>query len=268
MELRLTLKGPERLLKGRTSGSLREGTMVIGRSSEADWPIPDPERVVSKLHCRIEKDFDSYQLTDLSTNGVKVNETPVGYGLARRIEHGDVVKLGDAVLTVEIVATAPPMTAPPVQIPADIEIGAPLADAPVEAVLPDGPFGAFEAESPAPESAAGAASLPASAAPLAEKGMVLDDWWAPTEAEGDAPAVKPVDISPEPQSEVIGHIHTGEDTVWSQDTGVASLLRMATGLDVEKLAQAVEEAAAVLSAGERTKFEERLSEIVRNASGR
>lgn len=260
MELRLTLKGPERLLKGRTSGSLREGTMVIGRSPEADWPIPDPERIISKLHCRIEKDFDSFQLTDLSTNGVKVNEAAVGYGLARRIENGDVVKLGDAVLTVEIVATAPP-----VQIPADIEVGAPLP-AGGEAVLPDGPFGALEAESPAPEPSPAQPASPAIAAAPAEKGMVLDDWWGPVEGLPEVPSAKPVDISPEPQSAAIGDIHVVEDTLRSNDTGVASLLRMATGLDVEKLAQAVEEAAAALPASERNKFRERLSEIVRNAS--
>jgi len=262
MELRLTLKGPERLLGGRSSASLREGALVIGRSAEADWAIHDPERVISKVHCRIEKDFDSYQLTDMSTNGVRVNEGAVGYGLARRIEHGDVVKLGDAVLTVEIVATAPPVV-----IPDDLEIGAAIHE--VSVALPaDGPFGTPEPESPEPRPAADTAPRTASATPPNERDGVLDDWWSPVEARNNVPVVKPVDISPEPQSEAIADIHTGEDSVMSQNTSVASLLRMATGLDVEKLAQVVEEAAADLSASELVKFKERLSEIIRNASGR
>src|SRR5690606_1172810 len=107
MELRLTLKGPERLLAGQTGATLRDGSLTIGRAADAGWQIADPERIISKRQCRIEKDFDSFQLTDTSTNGVKVNETPVGYGMACRIQHVDIIKLGDAVVTAEIVqATA------------------------------------------------------------------------------------------------------------------------------------------------------------------
>ncbi|MGI6853544.1 FHA domain-containing protein [Mesorhizobium sp. 1B3] len=251
MELRLTLKGPERLLGGRREARLRDSALVIGRSPEADWPIPDPERVLSKLHCRIEKDFDGYQLTDMSTNGVKVNEEPVGYGLVRRIENGDVVKLGDAVLLAEIVtASAPPAEARTLA-PAAPEIGP-----------DDGPFGGLDGESPAPPKPA---SVPGE---RPAKGMVLDDWWGPVDSLAIGNTRKSVDISAQVHEAPIADIHAGKDTLWSHDTGGVSLLRIAAGVDVETLARAVEAAIAVLSVSERGKFTDRLSELLSKASGR
>lgn len=251
MELRLTLSAPERLLDGRTEARLREGELTIGRSAEAGWPIPDPERVISKVHCRIAKEPDGFQLTDLSTNGVKINDIAVGYGLARRIEDGDVIKLGDAVLAARIVDAAP---ASP--------FSETLADVPAVDIAADGPFGPAQAESSFTEARPGEQRPVASVA----KGVVLDDWWGPSDESAPAAAVNPVDIFPQPVSAAIEDIHSAEETVMSEDRGVASLLRMAVGLDVEMLARAVEEAAAVLSAGERNKFKDRLSEIIRNAS--
>lgn len=251
MELRLTLKGPERLLGGRREARLQEGTMAIGRSPEADWPIPDPERVLSKLHCRIEKDFDGYQLTDMSTNGVKVNEAPVGYGLVRRIENGDVLKLGDAVMLAEIVTVS--------AMPAETGTFAPAAP---EIGPDDGPFGRREAESPAPpETAAAAGERPA-------EGMVLDDWWGPVDSLAAGTTGKSVDISAQVHQAPFADIHTGKDTLWSHDTGGVNLLRIAAGVDVETLARAVEAATTVLSASERGKFSDRLSELLSKASGR
>lgn len=251
MELRLTLKGPERLLGGRREAHLRDGAMVIGRSSEADWPILDPKRVLSKLHCRIEKDFDGFQLTDMSTNGVKVNEVPVGYGLVRRIENGDVLKLGDAVLVAEI-ATAP---APPAEARS-------LAPAAPEIGLDDGPFGRLENESPVPpEPASAPGERPA-------KGVVLDDWWGPVDGLAIEKSGKSADFSAQMREAPIADIHAGKDTLWSHDTGGVSLLHKAAGVDVETLARAVEAATAVLSVSERGKFTDRLSELLSKASRR
>lgn len=247
MELQLTLKGPERLFGGRRDACLREGALVIGRSAEADWPIPDPERVISKMHCRIEKDFDSFQLTDLSTNGVWVNETPVGYGLARRIENDDVIKLGDAVLTVRIVA------------------GQPGEKPAVPDVLPpDGPFGEMagdaSAASPAPAMRQPAAETPAT-------GVVLDDWWGPVAQRPVSARSNPVDISQEKASPAIGDVHAPEERLLSGGTSVASLPRMMADLGVEEFAQAVGRAVAALPRDERGRFEARLSEILRDARG-
>ncbi|HWK67651.1 MAG TPA: FHA domain-containing protein [Rhizobiaceae bacterium] len=251
MELRLTLKGPERLLGGRREARVQGSALVIGRSPEADWSIPDPERVLSKLHCRIEKDFDGYQLTDMSTNGVKVNEVPVGYGLVRRIENGDVLKLGDAVLLAEIVTAS----ASPAEARA-------LAAAAPEIGPDDGPFGRLEGESPAPPELASAPGE------RTAKGMVLDDWWGPVDSLAIGETGKSVDISAQMHQAPIADIHAGKDTLWSHDTGGVSLLHIAAGVDVETLVRAVEAATTVLSVSERRKFSDRLSELLSNASGR
>ena len=257
MELRLTLKGPERLLAGQTSVALRDGSLTIGRGADATWQISDPDRIISKSHCRIEKDFDSFQLTDTSTNGVKVNETPVGYGMACRIQHGDIIKLGDAVVTAEIVQATASAEAiiPDVAIPDPI-----LAIADLE-----GPFGAFEAESASPTQPEAAATegAQASLAPLP-----LDDWWGPVGAEPAQIPSNPVDISSPVQEAAIEDIHLPEDSLLSTDVSVASLQRMAAGLGLGTFVQAVEDATQVLSVDERNRFKNRLLEIIRNASGR
>lgn len=252
MELRLTLKGPERLLAGRTGATLRAGALTIGRAADAGWPIADPERIISKVHCRIEKDFDSFQLTDTSTNGVKVNETPVGYGLACRIQHGDIIKLGDAVVTAEIVPatdSAPPLTTAPTQDPT-----------PATADM-EGPFGPFDSESATPGPARVASEE--EAIPLAP--LPLDDWWGPVAAEPSPAEPKPVDISDPAQVAAIEDIHLPEDSLLSADVSVASLQRMAAGLDLGTFVQAVEDATQVLSVNERNRFRNRLLEIIRNA---
>lgn len=253
MELRLILMAPERLLGGRTEASLREGALVIGRSTEADWPISDPDRVISKFHCRIARELDGFHLTDLSTNGVRINEIAIGHGIARRLEDCDVIKLGDVVLTARIASATPIVPTP-----------GPVIDSPAADIAADGPFGEAQAESATAKVPATEQRLVASVA----KGVVLDDWWGPSDESAPAGAANPVDIFPQPVSAAIEDIHSAEEAVVSGDRGVASLLRMAAGLDIEMLARAVEEAAAALSASERNKFKDRLSEIVRNASQR
>lgn len=252
MELRLTLEGPERLLGGQSAASMREGTLLIGRSPEADWAIPDPEKIISKVHCRIEKASDTFQVTDLSTNGVRVNDAAVGYGLTRRIEHGDVIRLGDAVLSVEIAASEP--TAPAV-IPSD------------DVFLGDGPFA--EALPAQQKQATPAAPAPVESVPTgAATGVVLDDWWQPDGGQSGPPAANPVDISVQPASAANVHVHSQDYSLWSHETGAARLLSMAAGFDMEEFVQAVDAAAASLTPSEQVRFRERLSEILRNASGR
>lgn len=269
MELRLTLKGPERLMGARREARLAEGAMVIGRGGEADWPIPDPDRVLSKAHCRIECDFSGFHLTDTSTNGVRVNDEPVGYGLTRRVESGDVILLGDAVLVAQIAEKGTPALTDP-----SAPTFAPVTEASVSPaagrVLPsDGPFGAQDAQppletSPAEVSAQGMGqTLPAGA-----KGMVLDDWWAPDDADEAATPTKTVDIFTQGKDVVIGDTHARNDTLWSQPDGVASLARIAAGLDVNAFSQAVETAALVLPEGERRRFLDRLLEVLRGVQAR
>ena len=77
---------------------LRGVAMTIGRSADCDFQVND-ERVSSR-HCRLALYDGAWLIEDLrSTNRTFVNGTPVGEQ-ARRLNHGDLVRLGgaDAVL--------------------------------------------------------------------------------------------------------------------------------------------------------------------------
>ena len=77
---------------------------VIGRGKESDWMLPDPERHLSKQHCRIEFRGDRYYLVDTSKNGVFVNESiePLRQGNMAELQDGDRLTLGDYELEVRI----------------------------------------------------------------------------------------------------------------------------------------------------------------------
>lgn len=266
MRLRLLLRGPSRLLSAIPDKVLDVGHIVIGRSPEADWMISDPDKVISKAHCRIDRTERGFMLTDTSTNGVRVNDIPVGRGLPSLLADGDVLMLGDAVIAVEIQAAAPePATVASGPVVAVIPptATAVVADAVAEArpVNPfrDGPFG-FHAE----EAAQPVVAEPAS--PLREAAAaepILQDWWDPNAASGkpDLPlsidaasgsaAVDPVPPVP---------VHTLSS---SHDDEAQLLSRAAGSIDAKRLLQAVETAAQVLGKDERENFERRLRDILR-----
>ena len=70
---------------------------TIGRGEENDWVLPDPENVLSKRHCVIEYRNGAYYLTDTSTNGVFVNQSPhrVARGQSIQLNDGDQLNMGD-----------------------------------------------------------------------------------------------------------------------------------------------------------------------------
>lgn len=68
--------------------------VVVGRSQEADLHIP--HKSVSRQHCEIWRDGDSYRIRDLgATNRTRVNEQPVSEAA---LADGDHVTLGECIL--------------------------------------------------------------------------------------------------------------------------------------------------------------------------
>lgn len=66
---------------------------LVGRSSDADWPIGDLS--LSRRHASIERKADDWFLTDLSSrNGTAVNDRPVEPGVPVPIRDGDVIAFG------------------------------------------------------------------------------------------------------------------------------------------------------------------------------
>lgn len=82
---------------------------TLGRSEQADWCLPDPERVVSGVHARIQCHNEQFFIEDQSTNGLFVNRaaTPLGQGNRHLLQQGDMLCFGDYEIQVAIVSDAP-----------------------------------------------------------------------------------------------------------------------------------------------------------------
>lgn len=253
MRLRLLLEGPERLRGAAREWILDAGSVVVGRGEEADWVIPDPERVISKSHCRIEADAGTFLLTDMSTNGVSVNGKAIAHGRAEPLENGDLLGLGDVLLRVEI--GKGDVNAEP-SVPVNGSLARPYNQGPFSAE------GSSQAVSVAPAVANARSHAASSRSP------VLQDWWNPDAAGGREAGLKAVDISGGNVKATIADIQGAAQPLASPKGGAAGLLAMSGGIDIEAFARAVEMAVRVLSEGERQTFENRLYELLRGESSR
>lgn len=108
MKLTLTVMGPGQSSGRALSRVLTEGAMSIGRSAAADWMLEDPDRVLSKVHCRIEHQAGRFVLTDTSTNGVFINRSTesLGHGNTAVLNNGDKLQIGPFTIAVLIDAEA------------------------------------------------------------------------------------------------------------------------------------------------------------------
>ena len=78
-----------------------EGALSIGRGSENRIDLVDPR--VSRRHARVSRNEAGVSVEDLgSTNGTRVNGSPVLPSAPARIVPGDVIEVGDTELRVEI----------------------------------------------------------------------------------------------------------------------------------------------------------------------
>jgi type VI secretion system FHA domain protein len=87
------------------------GEFSIGRSSECDWVLPDPERVLSKRHCLVMFRDNAWQVTDTSTNGTYLNHELKGLGpdAPRVLRDGDRLVFGSYEIEVLLNAGAAPL---------------------------------------------------------------------------------------------------------------------------------------------------------------
>ena len=76
----------------------------IGRATDNDWVLPDPERYVSSHHCKIDFRSGAWVLEDTSTNGVFINgaDTPASVDGVYSLQDGDRLRLGDYEILVSI----------------------------------------------------------------------------------------------------------------------------------------------------------------------
>lgn len=81
----------------------------LGRSEQADWYLPDPERVVSGVHAQISCNNGVFSITDKSTNGLFINRSvdALGQGNSHVLLHGDVLCMGDYEIQVALIDALP-----------------------------------------------------------------------------------------------------------------------------------------------------------------
>jgi len=98
MSLCLTITSYHKITPGQCSEkSMNQGSMAIGRSSDNDWVLPDPERLVSSQHCVIQYKDGRYYLTDNSTNGVELVNAGIRLrrGNSELLQDGELIRIGD-----------------------------------------------------------------------------------------------------------------------------------------------------------------------------
>ena len=84
--------------------TLEHGTLSIGRGADNGWVLADPDRTLSKNHCRIDASEHGFMLTDISTNGVFLDgaQQPVGRGHSVALEDGDSFTVGPYRMVAEV----------------------------------------------------------------------------------------------------------------------------------------------------------------------
>lgn len=84
------------------------GEFSIGRGSENNWVLPDPDKHLSKRHCVIAFRQGIWQVAGTSTNGTFINreEAPLESGAPRTLEDGDRLILGVYEIEVRLVEEA------------------------------------------------------------------------------------------------------------------------------------------------------------------
>jgi type VI secretion system protein ImpI/type VI secretion system protein len=170
----------------------------IGRGVDNDWVLPDPNRHLSKRHCRLTFDGEEWRLADSSTNGTFVNldDAPVGPS-GCMLRDGDHLRLGLYEIDVRIMADSPAAPQPDLE---DLEdagddrtrvfrsapprAASAVAEADLDVLDTNSPFGGSTPRAPAPME-------------------IPEDWNSdPFAEEPPAPAAEPV--APPKLPELVG----------------------------------------------------------------
>jgi type VI secretion system FHA domain protein len=95
LTLRLTIENVPSLSSGDPVVKELDGHgLVIGRAGHVDWTLPDPQAMISSVHCEIDFNDGSYWLTDRSTNGTFINGSGERLSAPRQLTDGDLITIG------------------------------------------------------------------------------------------------------------------------------------------------------------------------------
>ncbi|MBM7068832.1 type VI secretion system-associated FHA domain protein TagH [Actibacterium sp. 188UL27-1] len=74
----------------------------IGRDTNMDWTLPDPNRFVSSCHIEVRYEGGNYWLYDVSTNGTFVNGGSMRVRSPHQLQHGDRLQIGHYVVLTDL----------------------------------------------------------------------------------------------------------------------------------------------------------------------
>ena len=122
MTLTLTVRNSEALPEGTASAyTVDTDYVVLGRSANCDWNLPDPSNTISSRHCEIRRDGDAWVLKDISTNGTYLNESADRIADEHRLADGDLIRIGPY----ELIASFPELEEKTRFVPAAVPTPAP-----------------------------------------------------------------------------------------------------------------------------------------------
>ena len=81
---------------------------TIGRADSNQLVLPDPERMISRVHARIVYRSGAYAVVDNGSNPVVVNGVPVGSGRECVLKPGDLLEIGGYLVAVSTASASPP----------------------------------------------------------------------------------------------------------------------------------------------------------------
>ncbi|MBC7504702.1 MAG: type VI secretion system-associated FHA domain protein TagH [Sandarakinorhabdus sp.] len=121
MSLRLTIENVPSLTSGDPVVKVLDGHgLVIGRAGHVDWTLPDPQAMISSVHCEVDYNDGGYWLTDRSTNGTYVNGAADRLAGPWQLNDGDLISIGHYTVraTVEVGGRPTAVPAPAAPAPA------------------------------------------------------------------------------------------------------------------------------------------------------
>jgi len=109
MELIFEIVSYHRLSPEQTSKKSITSSITLGRSENSGWHLPDPEKVVSGTHARIERQSNDFYIYDESTNGLYINRAidALGKGKSHKLAEGDLLTFGDYEVSVSFDRSEP-----------------------------------------------------------------------------------------------------------------------------------------------------------------
>lgn len=110
MWLRLSLQdAPDGASPPNPDAIFDERGGVIGRSEECDWRLPCHSKLVSRRHAVVTREGEHFFLYDASVNGVFFNgdNAPLGQGERVQLSSGDTLRMGDFVISAELLDRDP-----------------------------------------------------------------------------------------------------------------------------------------------------------------